>query len=208
MSVEPDAGTLFEQYRVAAAAIGADAAKKANVLRCVRARLRRVVDQHNEARRSLILTWVEAGGLTWCTKCRKRVQTAETALILLEGRERYSHGYENSFYAFRGFSRLHRACTACCEETNDRHGTTGPYDDYAKDQARFFAFRVEVRDDGYYVRRFGDWDKLDGEKYNLPDLTDDQLESVANEAGAPPILEFDSIGRLVAGKEVIATYSI
>lgn len=154
--------------------------------------LRQLIREYGEKRVELLKQKLQERVLTWCTCCSKVIPESEAELLLFEGREEYSHGYENMFYGFRGFSKLHRVCSACREHAADRHGRTGRYDSQAKDQESFYAFCVEKRDDGYYARKFGDWAKLDGEKCKIDEPRNDLVEKLGEEYNLPSRIDFRS----------------
>lgn len=154
--------------------------------------LRQVVNEYGAKRVELLKEELRARGMTWCTRCSAVLPEGETELLLLEGREKYSHGYGNAYYGFRDFSGLHRACPKCREEAADKHGTRGPYNRLAKDQSSFYAFRVEKREDGYYARKFGEWVKLDEENCKLSEPSSQLVEQLAAEWNLPPRIEVES----------------
>ena len=154
--------------------------------------LRELVEEYRRKRVELFKQELIARGMTWCTYCSRVIPESQAELMLFEGRERYSHGYEDAFYAFRGFSNLYRLCPACREWAADQHGWVGSYDSQAKDQSSFYAFRVEKRDDGYYARKFGNWVKLDDKKYSLGEPSSKLVERLAKELNLPPRIEIDS----------------
>ena len=154
--------------------------------------LRQVVKEYGAKRVELFKQELQARGMIWCTYCSEVIPENEAELLLVEGREEYSHGYGNMFYGFRGFSKLHRACPACRERTADKHGRMGAYDSQAKDQLSFYAFRVEKRDDGYHARKFGNWVKLDDKDCALDEPLSRLVENLAEEWNLPPRLEVES----------------
>lgn len=154
--------------------------------------LRQLVREYGEKRVQLLKQKLQERGLTWCTCCSKVIPESEAEFLLFEGKEEYSHGYGNMFYGFRGFSKLHQVCSACREHAADRHGRIGRYDSQAKEQKSFYAFRVEKRDDGYYVRKFGDWSKLDDDKCKIDEPRDGLVEKLEEEYNLPPRIDFKS----------------
>lgn len=154
--------------------------------------LRQVVKEYGAKRVELLKQELQAREMTWCTYCSKVIPENEAELLLVEGREEYSHGYGNAYYGFRGFSKLHRACQTCRECAADRHGQKSAYDSQAKDQASFYAFRVEKREDGYYARRFGNWVKLDEENCKFDEPSSQLVEQLAEEWNLPPRIEVES----------------
>ncbi len=154
--------------------------------------LRQLIEEYGEKRVKLLKQRLQEHGMTWCTLCSSVVPEADTEFLLVEGREEYSCGYQNSCYGFSGFSKLHRACSACREHAADKHGQAGPYDWQAKDRESFYAFRVEKRDDGYYARKFGDWAKLDDEKCKLDEPRSNLVERLEEEYNLPPKIDFRS----------------
>ena len=157
-----------------------------------RRELGRLVREYSAKRVELLKQELQARGMTWCTYCSNVIPESEVELLLLEGREEYSHGYGNAYYGFRGFSKLHRACPACRERTADKHGQKGAYDSQARDQSSFYAFRVEKRDDGYYARRFDNWVKLDDNNCTLDEPSSQLVEKFAKEWNLPPRIEVES----------------
>lgn len=157
--------------------------------------LRQLVKEYGEKRAELFKQELLARGMTLCTYCHKKIAESETEFLLVQGREKFSCGYEGGEYSFRGFSKLHRACPTCRENAADRHGWKGEYDSLAKDQVSFCAFRVEKRDDGYYARKFGHWAKLDEKNYEnrtLNELSGELDEQLAEEWNLPPRIDLVS----------------
>ena len=164
-----------------------------------RRELGRLVKEYSAKRVELIVEDLHTRGLTWCTCCAeesrrtpKVLPEKEAELLLLEGKEEYSHGYGNAYYGFRDFFQLHRACPKCREAAYDKHGTRGRYDTQAKDQSSCFAFRVEKREDGYYARKFGRWIKLEQEKCLLPAPPSELIEHLAATWNMPARIELKS----------------
>lgn len=151
--------------------------------------LRQAVSEYGAKRIELLKQEFVARGTTWCTYCSEVIPEGEAEFLLVEGREEYSGGYQNSCYGFRSFSKLHRACCACRERAVDKHGQKGAYDSQAKDQASFYAFRVEKREDGYYARKFGNWAKLDDKNCKLDEPSSRLVEKLAEEWNLPPRIE-------------------
>jgi ribosomal protein L32 len=123
--------------------------------------------EYQRKRTKLIKQKMEDEGLTWCTKCGDFTPKSDAALILTKGTEKYSHGYQGSMYGFRSFSRLHRICTDCSQEAFKKHGRKGEYDSMADDQACFYMESIDDmdrRDDGLYIKKFGEWKRFTGEK--------------------------------------------
>lgn len=170
-----------------------------------RQNLRQVISEYGTKRIELLKEELHARGLTWCTRCSTVLPEGEVELLLLEGREEYSCGHENSCYSFRDFSRLHRVCPRCREKASDKHGTRGSYDTMAKDQTSFYAFRVEKREDGYYAREFGDWIKLEDEKCELSEPSSQLVEKLAEEWDLPPKIELDHRDDKLVVYERVAT---
>lgn len=154
--------------------------------------LRQVVKEYGVKRVELLKQELQAREMTWCTYCSDVIPASEAELLLVKGREEYSHGYGNAYYGFRGFSKLHRACPACRERVADKHGQKGAYDSQAKDQSSFYAFRVERREDGYYARKFGNWVKLDDKNCSLDEPSSQLAEKFAEELNLPPRIEVES----------------
>ena len=167
--------------------------------------LRQAVSEYDAKRIELLREELRVRGLTWCTRCSAVLPEGEVELLLLEGREEYSCGYENSCYGFRDFFRLHRACSECREQAADRHGTRGNYNTMEKDQTSFYAFRVEKREDGYYARKFGNWVKLEDEKCKLSEPSSQLVEKLAEEWNLPPRIELDYRDNKLVVHERIAT---
>lgn len=154
--------------------------------------LRQVVKEYGAKRVELLEQELQERKMTWCTYCSDVIPASETELLLIDGREKYSHGYENAYYDFRGFSKLHRACQACREYAAEKHGQKGAYDSQTKDQSSFYAFRVEKREDGYYARKFGNWVKLDDKNCSLDEPSSQLVEKLAEELNLPPRIEVES----------------
>lgn len=152
-------------------------------------KLREMVDKYKAKRIELFMEELRTLKMSWCTLCSKMFPKNKIKFLLLEGREEYSGGMNNSCYGFQNFSNLHHACSECRQSACDKHGSRGAYDELAKDQTHFFAFFVEKRDDGYYARKFGKWIKLEDNKYKLPDLPSQLIESLAKEWHFPPRIE-------------------
>jgi hypothetical protein len=138
---------------------------------------------------------LSARGMTWCTHCSKIIPETDVEFLFVEGRQEYSHGYGNSFYGFRGFANLRIACSTCRQEAADRHGWKGEYSSQCNDQASYYAFKAEKREDGYYARKFGEWVKLEDEKCKLNEFPPKELvEKYAAEYGLPAKITFDYDG--------------
>ncbi len=138
--------------------------------------LRDVVNMYSDIRWNIVRNAMESAGFTFCSQCHSPAQKQETVLLLIE--ERYT----------KIASRVHRACAPCQEKSSRQHG---PADDYrAPDKHWFYAFIVEVRDDGVYVNKFDKWEKLDMAEHPIPDFPHVALEHVATaqmtEWGFPP----------------------
>lgn len=164
----------------------------AHNLSAERQSLRQVVKEYGERRVELLKQELQARGMTWCTYCSEAVPENEVKLLFVEGREEYSHGYGNAYYGFRGFSKLHRACPTCRERAADKHGQKGAYDSQAKDQSSYYAFCVEKRGDGYYIRKFGNWVKLDDKNCSFDEPSSRLVEKIAEEWNLPPRIEVES----------------
>ena len=154
--------------------------------------LRQAVSEYSAKRIELLKQEFHTRGVTWCTYCAEVIPEAEVELLLVEGREEYSHGYGNASYGFRAFFQLHRACLKCREAVADKHGTLGSYDTLAKGQSSFYAFRVENREDGYYARKFGNWVKLDDVNCKLDEPSSQLIGKLAEEWNLPPRIEVKS----------------
>ncbi|OGZ58187.1 MAG: hypothetical protein A3B96_00680 [Candidatus Spechtbacteria bacterium RIFCSPHIGHO2_02_FULL_43_15b] len=151
--------------------------------------LRRVVSEYSAKRVELVKQELEARGLTWCTSCSNVTSGLDIEFLLVEGSEVYSHGYGNSYYGFRPFSKLYQACIACRKCAADKHGQMGAYDYHAEGQSSFLAFRVEKREDGYYACKFGNWVKLEEKQCELNGLSSELVEKLVEEWGLPPRME-------------------
>ncbi len=151
-----------------------------------------MVEEYGARRVELLKQELQARGITWCTYCSEVVLENEAELLLVEGREEYSHGEGNAYYGFRDFSKLHRSCPSCRERAADKHGQGGAHDSRAKDQSSFYAFRVEKREDGHYARKFGNWVKLDDENCKLDEPSSQLIEKLAEEWNLPPRIEIES----------------
>ena len=165
--------------------------------------LQQMVEDYGAKRVELLKQEFIARGMTWCTYCSEVIPQGETELLLVEGRGKYSCGYENSCYGFRDFSKLHRACLACREHAADQHGQKSGYYSQETDQSIFYAFRVEKREDGHYARKFGHWDKLKEENCKLNEPSWGLVEKLAEEWGLPPRIETSSRGSGYGDKLVI-----
>lgn len=159
--------------------------------------LKIAVETYNAALARLVEEEISTKGYTWCTKCLSLVYNKipspeNVELVLIEGSEEYTHGEGGAYYGFRDFATLHRACSRCRREFFEQHGRVGPYDRYARGQARFHAFHVEKHEDGYYyANRFGQWEKVDT-KHQLPETPPNKVIAaavVATMFNLPPKLE-------------------
>lgn len=160
-----------------------------NNLSAERETLQQMVEEYNAKRVALLRQNLQVNGVTWCTYCFAVIPENEAELLLIETRGKYSRGYGNACYGFRGFSKLHRACPACRERAANKHGQRGAYDPQAKDQSSFYAFHVEKREDGHYARRFCNWVKLDEEDCSLDEPSSRLVERLAEEWNLPPRIE-------------------
>ncbi len=148
------------------------------------------IDRHNSARRELFDTEFTNQKLAWCNGCSEVKSDEDMKLLLLEGTEEYRHGYENSYYGFRVFSRLHLLCPACYTKARNRHGWCGEYDATAGGQEKFYAFQVEQRVDGIFVCRYGEWAAIDP-NIKVPSIWDHVVERLCQEWNLPPKLEIE-----------------
>jgi len=155
-----------------------------------RAFFRQLIGEYAKERTNLFLDGLKARGLSWCTRCDNLFSEGGMKLILVEGRgECRDH--------FQDFSNLHRVCDECYKRALVRSGTYGKYDTFVKDQTSFFAYPVEKRQDGYYVRRFqnGEWEKLNEQKYTLlADPPIDIIKKLATEFNLPPEIKLSYQG--------------
>lgn len=151
--------------------------------------LYQVVNDYDKKRIELVKQRLVSQGMTWCTCCSEVIPEMDTVLLLEEGKNKISCGYENSCYEFCEFSILHRVCPECRQNAADRHGWQGDWDSMAKDQENFNAFSVEKREDGYYARKFGNWIKLDDETYRIKEPSRKLIEKLAEEWNFPPRIE-------------------
>ncbi len=152
------------------------------------------IDLYNKARRELFDVEFANRKLAWCNGCSKVNSAEGMKLLLLEGTEEYRHGYENSYYGFRTFTRLHLLCPDCYTKTRNRHGWHGKYDATAGGQEKFFAFEVEHRTGGFFVCRYGEWAAID-QSVKVPNIWDHVVEQFCKEWNVPPKLEIEH-GRL------------
>ena len=146
-----------------------------------RRELKGTVEMYNTALDKLAAARIKSEKYAWCTNCLKLFylfvgsdEKPSAQLVLTEGSREYTHGEGGAYYGFQDFSELHRACPVCYEMFTAQHGQVGPYDKHARGQSRFLAFRVEKREDGYYVGKFGAWTKLD-KTNQLPGITHDTV---------------------------------
>ncbi|KKP78375.1 MAG: hypothetical protein A2271_03305 [Candidatus Moranbacteria bacterium RIFOXYA12_FULL_35_19] len=154
--------------------------------------MEKIVSEHSEKRIKLVKQKLMEQKMTWCTRCSKIIPQKATRLVLIEGKERYSHGYQGSLYGFRSFSKIHRACHACRKGFTEKHGISGDYDSQAKNQTSFFAFRVTKHKDGYYAHKFGDWVKLNDKNYPIDEPSDILIEKLAKEYDIPPKIKYET----------------
>ena len=152
-------------------------------------KMRSAVSSYEAKHRELFNAEMSAKGLTWCTCCRGTFPESGVHLLLLEGTKEVSSGYEGSCYGYENFSKLHRVCSACREEVVNQHGKHGRFNRVANGQTKFYAFSVEKREDGNYVRKFGDWHKLDGEQCKLPEIPLGLFELLVSLWEFPPRVE-------------------
>lgn len=153
--------------------------------------LRQMIKEYSAKRVELIKLELEARGMTWCTHCFKTIPEDKAGLMLFEGAEERSGGYENSCWGCHSFSNLHRVCSDCREKAQNKHGTQGRYDHFNDIQACFYAFRVEKRENGYYAYKFGNWAKLDEKKCTFDELSSWYAERLVEGWDIPPRIEID-----------------
>jgi len=165
--------------------------------------LQKKVDAYTAKRIEFFKQVLAAQGMTWCTRCSKIIPEADAELFFEEGRTEYSHGYGNSFYGFRGFSKLHRACSVCRQKAVDRHGWKGGYNSQCKDQPSYNAFQVEKREDGFFARKFGDWVKLNADICKFDEPPKDLVEKSAKECNLPPRITLDLEGRSFSDRKLV-----
>jgi hypothetical protein len=154
-------------------------------LRGEQVKIRLLAADYETKRQELVKEGLKSRGLTWCTKCGEVLSENETSFVFLEGVRRYSCGYENSCYSYESFSALHRVCAGCRQKAEDEHGWKGDYDSTLKKQSCFYAFHVELRELGFWMRKFGVWEKLDGE-CSIPELDYKLVNRLAEEWNFPP----------------------
>jgi len=121
-------------------------------------------------------------------------------LSLVGGEE--SCGYQNSSYTFRSYSELHCACPKCYQAALDRHGWVGEYNSSLHAQPKFYAFRIEEREEGIFTSKFGKWVKLNP-NYEVPEIWDHMIERLCTEWNLPPKLKIEW-GRLIDPEWIVA----
>lgn len=152
-------------------------------------KLRRKVEEANAMLDTLIAQELLERHLVWCTMCSTLVENSILSLVSTQERRRVTDDPP----IYEGFEQLHSACAGCHERAFDRHGTIGEYDWSARDQAAYFAFRVEERGDGFYARRFGVWTKL-SDSVVRPTMTAKVRESLIREFELPPPCAIQQVG--------------
>jgi hypothetical protein len=153
-------------------------------------RMKNMVKLYAQERVELVKQELIAREMTWCTYCCEAVPKKGVRLLFIEGRTRYSHGYEGSCYGFCNFSKLHQVCPSCRKSFENKHGEKSEYDSQAKDQTSFYAFRISKRKDGYYAYKFGNWAKIEEKDCKIKDPSNDLIEKLAKEYGLPPKIEY------------------
>ena len=186
--------------RTVAYEMGQDIDRILNNLSEKRELLREIVKEYSAKRLYFFKQKLKARGLTWCTYCTKVFSEEDAELLLIEGREQYTHGYGDSYSHSCEFSKLHRACPECQARAADKHGLQ------REDKTAFFAFRVEERGDGYYARKFGEWVELAPEKCSLDEPSSEKIEGLAAELALPARIEVElewpgSRGKLIIHEE-------
>jgi hypothetical protein len=157
-------------------------------LNAAQGRLALTVSDYSQKREELIVAEMAQNCLTWCTACKGFVQAEQAQLRYIDTLVERSCGYEGGDYTFRDESNLHRACPVCYAQWDQRHGWRGPYDSGLKTQAHFMCFQAEQREDGYYAKKFGTWEKVP-EHLQLPKISIELLEKAAEALGCPPKME-------------------
>jgi hypothetical protein len=164
--------------------------------------LSKAINEYNKERIRLIEEEVAKRGLSWCTRCGNEALPNDLALLFTQGTYQYSHGYEGSCWGHRDFARLDRACSSCRQHAADRHGSIGGYGSEFEEREKFYAFQAEKREDGYYARMFGVFNKIE-EKNTKPltqEIPEKLLEKLAEQWGLPARLK-EKEGRLLEFEE-------
>jgi len=146
--------------------------------------------KHEKTRAKLIQKKLEEAEMTWCSDCGELVSRDETALVITCGKEEYPHGYQDSMYGFREFSKLYRMCRQCRQKAFEKHGWVGGYDSIAEDRPRFYIITVddfEHREDGLYIQKFGAWKKFGGQN-RLNERRREAMRQIKERWDIPPKL--------------------
>lgn len=138
--------------------------------------LRKFVEWYEDKWKLLFVEVMRSRGLVWCTCCSKVLPTNEVSLMLFEGNS-YDLGGDNTHY-----SGVHRVCATCRKVALDRH-----------DCESFYAFRVEQRASGNWVRRFGHWKRMKQE-IKFRDLLVRVMFRMGEEWNLPPWVMLDKSG--------------
>lgn len=156
-------------------------------LRETESSLSKKVHEYNE---HLVLAFVEIlseQGLAWCNDCETAQPNQDFELLLLKRQEYYEHGYGNSFYGYRDFSKLHYCCPNCANEYHIRHGYQKP-----NDQAYTCAYSVAETADGLAADINGKKQELDRDKYKIPLPKIYDIGELMAQMNLPPQLHLDS----------------
>jgi hypothetical protein len=135
--------------------------------------LKSLVNEHNKYCRWLLFEEMKRQELTWCTCCLQIIPEANTEFLFISRLGDFSTffvGFETAGYV----ARLERVCPPCRERVRAfNEWQSGPDEEIAKNQAFFFAFRVQEREDGFHsawqldpdsLEKSMPWEKVPGSR--------------------------------------------
>lgn len=161
------------------------------------AKRRFAIDEYNQLRRKLVLEELRTRQLSWCTRWMNLIPEQDATLVLREGKEEKPCGYENSEIRLAEYSRIERVCPECLQNFSQRHNKPCKCVYLDPDLTIFYVFSVGVRDGEYWVKRFGDWEKIgpdtDVSYVNKFEYVE-ELKDRLREWGIPPSILLDSAG--------------
>lgn len=127
--------------------------------------LERVVKQYEEKRWTRVREILRQNRLTFCTHCRDVMRVDDAKYLVTE--DLYTH--LRVYY--------HRACPTCVEVNLKQSGDKAMYE--ARDRHCFHAFVLEIRRDGIYAHKFGEWERLPVSPEKLPKFLHSAFDQMA-----------------------------
>ena len=190
--------TDIERLRTQVEEAARRALATAELLRTQNQETHRIISDHGQMVRDLVLQTMQRKGFGYCTKCNNGSLWPRGTMefYLLEGCREYRHGYERGLYSFEKFSEPHLLCDTCRTRVVNRHGYVGPYDRQAHDQEVFYAYRMREEGEKLFANKNG----TDVEIANkLPEIPDWIIRDIAKKWELPPFIKIGSDGKIQTG---------